>query len=293
VGYGSQTKKEVTSAVVQLGEEEFNKGVVNSATQLLQGKVAGLTVSSKGGDPNAAPVIRLRGISTIGANTEPLVVVDGLIGGSMSNIDPNDIESINVLKDGSAAAIYGTRGSSGVILIVTKKGGESKSWLEYNGQVLTSTVLNSVDVMTPSEFRAAGGFDLQNNTNWMDEVTQTGITYVNNFAVSGGGDRTNYRISANVRNVDGILKNSGYDQLNTRANLNTKILNDKVKVTFNTSYTNRKSQFGFYEGLRYAVLYNPTAPIYGIDSPFQFNADQYGGYFEALDCSIHSILCLS
>ncbi len=282
VGYGSQTKKEVTSAVVQLNEEEFNKGVINSATQLLQGKVAGLTISTKGGDPNAAPVIRLRGISTIGANTEPLVVVDGLIGGSMSNIDPNDIESINVLKDGSAAAIYGTRGSSGVILIVTKKGGPSKAFLEYNGQVQVSTVLNTVDVMSPSVFLAAGGFDLGNSNNWLDLVTQDGITYVNNFAVSGGGDKTNYRISANIRNVDGILKESGYDQLNARVNLNTKILDDKIDVTFNSSYTQRESQFGFHEALRYGILYNPTAPIYGVDSPFQFNSDQYGGYFEAL-----------
>ncbi len=282
IGYGTQTKKEVTSAVVQLGEEEFNKGVVNSATQLLQGKVAGLTISNRGGDPNKTGAIRLRGISTIGANTEPLIVVDGLIGGSMSNIDPNDIESINVLKDGSAAAIYGTRGSSGVILIITKKGSQSKSGFEYNGQVLVSSVQNSIDVMTPSEFRAAGGFDLETNTIWIDEVTQTGITYVNNFAVSGGGDKTNYRISANIRNVDGILQKSGFDQLNSRANLNTKILNDKVDVTFNTSYTKRESQFGFYEALRYSVLYNPTAPIYGVDSPFQFNSDQYGGYFEAL-----------
>ena len=136
--------------------------------------------------------------------------------------------------------------------------------------------------MTPSEFRAAGGFDLGSNTNWIDEVTRTGITYVNNFAVSGGSEKSNYRISANIRNVDGILNKSGFDQLNSRANLNTKILNDKVDITFNTSYTKKNSEFGFYEALRYGILYNPTAPIYGVDSPFQFNSDQYGGYFEAL-----------
>ncbi|PHS54349.1 MAG: SusC/RagA family TonB-linked outer membrane protein [Lutibacter sp.] len=282
VGYGSQTKKEITSSVVQLDEKAFNKGVVNSAVGLLQGKVAGLTISNRGGDPNSSGAIRLRGISTIGANTEPLIVVDGLIGGSMSNIDPNDILSINVLKDGSAAAIYGTRGSSGVILIVTKKGGSRESSFEYSSQLEVSSITRTVDNMSASEFLAVGGFDLGNNTNWIDEVTRTGISKVNNFAVSGGSDRTNYRISANIRNVEGILNESGFDKMNVRANLNTKILNDKVNVSFNSSYTKKNSQFGFYEALRYAVLYNPTAPIYGVDSPFQFNSDQYGGYFQAL-----------
>jgi len=282
VGYGSQTRKEITSSVVQLNEEEFNQGVVNSPSQLLQGKVAGLTISNRGGDPNSSGVIRLRGISTIGANTEPLVVIDGLIGGSLSNVDPNDIQSINVLKDGSAAAIYGTRGSSGVILVTTKRGSSGASKFEYSSQLEVSSIANTVDNMSASEFVAAGGFDLGSNTDWISEVTRTGLTNVNNFAVSGGTDRTNYRISANIRNVEGILNNSGFDQLNARANLNTKILNDKVSVSFNTSYTNKESQFGFNEALRYAVLYNPTAPIYGVDSPFQFNSDQFGGYFETL-----------
>jgi len=281
-GYGSQAKKEVTSSIVQLDDAEFNKGVVNNVSQLLQGKVAGLTISNRGGDPNAGAAIRLRGISTIGANTEPLVVIDGLTGGSFSNVDPNDIANITVLKDGSAAAIYGSRGSSGVILITTKKGSENKSGFEYNGQILTSSISRTVDVMSPSEFRAAGGFDLGSNTDWIDEVTRTGVTYVNNFAVSGGSEKTNYRISANIRNVDGILKESGYDQLNTRANINTKIFNDKVDVSFRSSYTKKDSDFGFYEALRYGILYNPTAPIYGEDSPFAFNSEQYGGYFEAL-----------
>ena len=134
-GYGSQRSKEVTSAVVKIDEEEFNKGTINDASQLLQGKVAGLQVYNRGGDPNAAATIRLRGISTVGANTQPLVVVDGVIGASLANVDPSDIESINVLKDGSAAAIYGSRGSSGVILVTTKSGKEGKVSLTYNGQL--------------------------------------------------------------------------------------------------------------------------------------------------------------
>ena len=130
-GYGTQEKKEITSSVVALSEKQFNKGNINDPSQLLAGKVAGLSVYNRGGDPNSNATIRLRGISTVGANTEPLVVIDGVIGASLSNVDPNDIESINVLKDGSAAAIYGTRGSSGVIIITTKKGKKgTRRWTE-------------------------------------------------------------------------------------------------------------------------------------------------------------------
>jgi iron complex outermembrane receptor protein len=124
-GYGSQKSKEVTSSVVKVGREEFNQGAISDPAQLLQGKVAGLQVYNRGGNPNQASTIRLRGISTVGANAEPLIVVDGIIGASLDNVDPNDILEVNVLKDGSAAAIYGSRGSSGVILVTTRQGSKT------------------------------------------------------------------------------------------------------------------------------------------------------------------------
>ena len=126
VGYGTQEKKEITSAVASVGAEDFNRGTVNDPVQLLQGKVAGLNITKPGGDPNGGFNIRLRGLSTVGANSQPLVVIDGVIGAALSTVDPNDIASIDVLKDGSAAAIYGTRGSSGVILVTTKSGQKGK-----------------------------------------------------------------------------------------------------------------------------------------------------------------------
>jgi iron complex outermembrane receptor protein len=147
-GYGTQNEKEITSAVVQVTAEEFNKGPINQASQLLQGKVAGLSVYNKGGDPNSPATIRLRGLSTVGANVSPLVVVDGVVGASLDNVDPNDIESINVLKDGSAAAIYGSRGSSGVIIVTTKSGRSGELSLSYNGQLSNSSILNRIYVMT-------------------------------------------------------------------------------------------------------------------------------------------------
>jgi len=130
VGYGTQKRNEITSSVVSVKAEDFNKGNVAKAEQLIQGKVSGLSISRPGGNPNEGYNIRLRGLSTIGANSQPLIVIDGIIGGSLDNVDPNDIESINVLKDGSGAAIYGTRGSSGVILVTTKKGSRGTTVIE-------------------------------------------------------------------------------------------------------------------------------------------------------------------
>lgn len=272
-GYGTQEKKEITSAVVSLDSKDFNIGNINDPAQLLQGKVPGLSVYNRGGDPNAASVIRLRGISTVGANTQPLIVIDGVIGASLDNVDPNDIESVSVLKDGSAAAIYGSRASSGVIIVTTKRGSKKGGvTVDYNGFIAAATILNEQPVMTPGQYLAAGGNDLGSQTDWQKEVTQTGISYVNNVSIAGGSDKTTFRMSANFRNVDGILKKSGFDQINTRANLNHRALDDKLQIDLNMSLTNRQSNFSFNEALRYAVLYNPTAPI-------RFDN---GNYFQAI-----------
>lgn len=283
VGYGSQSEKEITSSVVSVSREDFNQGAISDPAQLLQGKVAGLQVYNRGGDPNGSSTIRLRGISTVGANVQPLVVVDGIIGASLDNVDPNDIENINVLKDGSAAAIYGSRGSSGVIIVTTKKGKSSeKVKFSYNGQFAASGAVNGVSIMTGDEFVAAGGTDLGSRTDWVNEVTQTGMEQVHGISATGGMNNSTFRVSANVRKTDGILVNTGFDQFNTRLNFNTTALNDKLSIDFNTSYTQRDQQNGFNEALRYAVLYNPTAPVFGENSLFPFNSDQFGGYFETL-----------
>ena len=283
VGYGSTTRKEVTTAVTSVGAEDFNKGVISDATQLLQGKVAGLTVYNKGGNPNSSATIRLRGISTVGGNTEPLVVIDGVLGQSLSNVDPADIENITVLKDGSAAAIYGTRGSSGVILVTTKSGKNGQPFsVSYNGQFSTASISNQIDLMGRQEFLATGGTDLGADTDWRDEVTRTAVSKIHNIAAVGGTDKANYRVSVNFRDAEGILINSGFNQVNARAKLTGKMLNDKLKISFNTSLTQRDSDFGFNEALRYASVYNPTAPVLGADAPFAFNGAQFGGYFETL-----------
>ncbi|MGZ0016195.1 SusC/RagA family TonB-linked outer membrane protein [Yeosuana sp. AK3] len=283
VGYGSTTKKEVTTAVTSVNAKDFNQGVISDPTQLLQGKVPGLSIYNKGGNPNSTGTIRLRGISTIGGNTEPLVVIDGVQGQSLNNVDPSDIENITVLKDGSAAAIYGTRGSSGVILVTTKSGKKGQALqVNYNAQFAANTIANQISVMNSAQFLAAGGTDLGSSTDWLDEVTETGFSQTHNVSAVGGSDNATYRVSLNFRDEEGILINTGFNQVNARTKFSGKILNDKLKIDFNSSLTRRDSQFGFNEALRYAVLYNPTAPILGVDAPFAFNSDQFGGFFETL-----------
>ena len=261
VGYGTQKSKEVTGSVVSVKKENFNKGNVNSPTQLLQGKVAGLTISRPGGDPNGTFGIRMRGLSTIGAQTEPLIIIDGVPGASLSNIDPQDIESMDVLKDGSAAAIYGTRASSGVILVTTKKGKKNSSHVEYNGYVSTESISKRPAILSAVDFKALGGTDAGGTTDWYDEISQSAMQHSHNLSMSGGAGNTSYRASVNFRDASGIIQNSGFNQLNGSLSLNQKAMNDKLDLTFNIISTNKKSEFGFPEAFRYATIINPTSKV--------------------------------
>lgn len=262
-GYGSQEKKEITGSVTAIDSKDFNKGFVNDPTQLIQGKVAGLSIYNRGGDPNADPVIRLRGLNTVGSNAQPLVVVDGVPGASLQNIDPNDIATMSVLKDGSAAAIYGSRASSGVILITTKKGSATdKTSVEFNSYVSSSSIAKKIPIMTAAQYVAAGGNDLGSSTDWIKQCTQNGLSAVNNLAVSGASANSTFRVSINTRNVQGIEKKSGFDQVNTRANFTHSALNNKLRFDMNMAFTNRNEDLSFPEVFRYAALFNPTAPIF-------------------------------
>jgi TonB-dependent SusC/RagA subfamily outer membrane receptor len=265
-GYSSQRKKEITSSIANVTSDEFNKGNVNRAEQLIMGKVAGLSISRPGGNPNEGYNIRLRGLSTVGANTQPLVVVDGVIGASLENVDPNDIESMSVLKDGSAAAIYGTRGSSGVIIVTTKKGKKGTSVVEYNGYVTSEMVAKSTPVMNATEWRAlsaelGAGTDFGFDTDWFKETTQNAITNVHNLSISGGAGSSSYRASVNYHDAQGVILNTGFQQLNGRINFTQKALNDRFTLDVNLGATDKTSQYGFADAFRYASVYNPTAPV--------------------------------
>jgi iron complex outermembrane receptor protein len=276
VGYGVQEKKEITSAIASVKAEDFNKGNVNDVAQLLQGKVAGMVISKPGGNPNQGFNIRLRGLSTLGASQQPLVVIDGVIGADLNSVDPNDISSIDVLKDGAAAAIYGTRGSSGVILVTTKTGRSGRVTFDYNGYAAADKVARTVQVMNAGEYRAIGGTDLGSETDWFDEITRTGLSHVHNLALGGGTDKTTYRISLNYRDIQGIAINTGFNQLNGRVNLTQKALNDKLSFTLNLASTLRKENVGFDQAFRYASVYNPTAPVRSEDPQYKL----YDGYFQ-------------
>ncbi|MCX6254816.1 MAG: SusC/RagA family TonB-linked outer membrane protein [Bacteroidia bacterium] len=280
-GYGTQRKREVTSSIASVKSDEFNKGSVNDPVQLIQGKVAGLSISKPGSNPNGGYEIRLRGMSTIGANLGPLVVIDGVIGGSLENVDPNDIENISVLKDGSAAAIYGTRGSSGVILVTTKKGKKGTSVIDYNVYATAEMVAKNTNVMNAAEWRALSaevglGTDFGESTDWFKEIEQTAITQVHNISMSGGTDKTSYRASVNYHNAEGIMKTTGFNQLNGRINLTQKALNDKFTLDLNMGATEKDIQYGFDNAFRYATIYNPTAPVRSDDAAYK----QYDGYFQ-------------
>ncbi|MBT8232058.1 MAG: SusC/RagA family TonB-linked outer membrane protein, partial [Saprospiraceae bacterium] len=274
VGYGTQKTKEVTSAVTSIKAKDFNVGNVNTAAGLLQGKVAGLTISRSGGDPNGSVGIRLRGLSTIGAQTEPLVVIDGVPGGSLSNIDPKDIESIDVLKDGSAAAIYGTRGSSGVILVTTRKGEAGVQRVNYNGYVATEGISNIPDIATAEEFRAANGNDAGSTTDWYDLISQSGLAQSHNISLSGGTKQTAYRASFNYRNQTGVVKNTGFDQINGSLSLTQKALDDKLSVSVNLIATSKEADEGFSEAFRYATIANPTSAVFNEDGSY----NQFSGF---------------
>jgi TonB-linked SusC/RagA family outer membrane protein len=282
-GYSSQRKKEITSSIANVTSDEFNKGNVNRAEQLIMGKVAGLSISRPGGNPNEGYNIRLRGLSTVGANTQPLVVVDGVIGASLENVDPNDIESMSVLKDGSAAAIYGTRGSSGVIIVTTKKGKKGTSVVEYNGYVTSEMVAKSTPVMNATEWRAlsaelGAGTDFGFDTDWFKETTQNAITNVHNLSISGGAGSSSYRASVNYHDAQGVILNTGFQQLNGRINFTQKALNDRFTLDVNLGATDKTSQYGFADAFRYASVYNPTAPVKS-DLPAY---DIYDGYFQQI-----------
>ena len=268
VGYGTQKSKEITSAVASVSEEDFNVGNVNDPAQLLQGKVAGLTITRANGDPNGQLGIRLRGLSTIGAQAEPLVILDGVPGATLSNIDPRDIETIDVLKDGSAAAIYGTRGSSGVIIVTTKKGAKGTSKINYNGYVATESIARTPDISTAAEFRAAGGNDAGSTTDWYDEISQTGLAHAHNLSLSGGTEATSYRASFNYRDFEGVVLNTGFDQINGSLSLSQKALNNKLNVGLNLIATDRKSDIGLPEAFRYATIFNPTSAVFNDDGTY-------------------------
>jgi len=288
IGYGTQRRKEVTSSIATVREEDFNQGAISSSPmQLVQGKIAGLAISrAHGGDPTRDVHMLLRGISTIRGDLSPLIIIDGVPGGNINTISPEDIASIDVLRDGSAAAIYGTRGNAGVIIITTKKGTPGKLAIAYSAYAYTETWANKPRVLNASEWkqmkidfqnsgnpilegRAISIIDYGDDTDWFNEITRRApMSNVHNLSITGGTESTSYFASVNYRDLQGFIDKSNNNMLNSRLSLTHSGLNDKLIVQMNLSSTLRKSNPVNYQVYRHALGRNPTMPIYNDDGTF-------------------------
>lgn len=271
IGYGTIRKEDVTTAISSVKAEDFNVGSVRDAGQLIQGKVAGLSITSPSGDPTNASQIMLRGITSIFSSTSPLILIDG-IPGDLNTVAPQDIESMDVLKDGSAAAIYGTRGTNGVILITTKKGkGNTPTTIEYNGYVNIQTIARRPELLTASDYRRLNSeegmslIDYGYETDWIDEILKDNpVSYMNNFSLKGGNNTSNYIATINTRSEQGIFIKSGVNQLNGRLDINHSMFNNMLKINAGITGNNVESPSttagGNFNSYAYnqAIRRNPT-----------------------------------
>ena len=276
VGYGTMRRKDVTSSITTVKAEDLNQGVFTDPGQMLQGKVPGLVVSSTS-DPNGSPTITLRGASTLRTGAmSPYYVVDGIPGVDISIVSPEDIESIDVLRDATATAIYGSKAANGVIIITTKKGAEEKTNVSYNGYVAFDNILKKYDVCTADDLRQYAkdnNITLKDggaNTDWQDEVLRTGISHNHNVNISGGNGSTNYMISADLRKREGVIKMTGFDRFNVRSLVSTKTLKDHLTVSIGANMMYGK-HFGVPSGNEGASVldamnyYSPTNAIKNAD----------------------------
>ncbi len=286
VGYGTQNKKDVTGAVKSVKSEAFNRGIINSPEQLLQGKVAGVNVTSASGEPGGSMGITIRGPGSLRAQSTPLFVVDGVAldnngtggGNPLNFINPQDIESIDVLKDASATAIYGSRGSNGVILVTTKRGKAGLSILTLSTSLGVSTLARALPVFSADEYRTqvvkGGGVldDKGGNTDWQKEITRKALTQNYNVALSGGAEKLTYYASFGLQKQQGIIKRNDFDRYTGRFNATQRFLKDRLIIEANLTSTgtvnNRPSIAG---ALGDALSNNPTYPAYGPDGkPAQY-----------------------
>ena len=282
-GYGTQRKSDVTGAISSIKTEDFNRGVIANPGQLLQGKISGVNVTATSGEPGAAQNIIIRGIGSLRSGTTPLFVVDGFIidnssfgvNNPLNFINPQDIASIDVLKDASAAAIYGARAANGVIVITTKKGTMGKTEMNLSVSTAMSNIANSIDVFSASEFRkqvpAVGGtlFDGGGNTDWQDEITRTGISKNINFSMSGNvNEKFSYYTSLGVDDQSGIFYNSDLKRYSGRLNLNQKAWDGRLNIDLNLTATRNINNRPDINASTIDMLQlNPTLPTYTNGEP--------------------------
>lgn len=291
IGYGKSKRNEVTGSVTSIKPEDFNRGVISAPGQLLQGKVAGLNIT-RSGNPSDKPAVILRGPSTFreGAQ-EPFYVIDGVPGASIDLVAPDDIVSIEVLKDASSTAIYGSRAANGVIMINTKNAVKGTQRLSYNAYAATETISNSIDMASGDQLRtylSDNGKKLDaisddgSNTNWLKEVTRTGFSHNHNLNLSGGGENSSYGGSVNYLDNQGIIKTSGMERFIVRANMEQRLLNDRLKLNLNLTNSNTTNERIASQVYNNMFTYLPTVGVRKADGTYYEDPSRTtgtGGYY--------------
>lgn len=290
VGYGTMRRKDVTSSITTVQSDELNQGVYTDPAQLLQGKVAGLTVTQSS-NPNSSPAITLRGASTLreGTAMEPYYIIDGVPGVDLSFVAPDDIESIDVLRDATATAIYGSKAANGVIIITTKRGKQGHANVSYNGYMAFDKVAKNLDMMNASDLRsyaAANNFTLPTDegadTNWQKEVQRTGVSHNHHLAVSGGNDKSNYNVSLNYMDQQGAIRGTDKTRFSTRALAQSKVLKDRLTLSLGVNASQSTHEGVVMDGSGGSVTdamnyYSPTQPVKNADGSWfeSFGVTQY------------------
>ncbi len=281
IGYGTQKKNDKTGAVSSITSDELSTGVLTDPIQGMQGKIAGVSITKKGGDPNGGYSVKIRGSSGFDSNTNPLYVVDGVPGVDPTTIAPEDIESFNILKDASSTAIYGARGANGVIIIQTKKGSQSETAnIDFSSYISYDQVANRLDMLNGDEMRQYvidNGLNFQDggaNTDWQDEIYQTGKSQSYNLAASGGSESGTYRVSLSHSDWEGVVKGTSKTRTIGRINMMQKGINDRLTLSASLAGTIEANDYigygasGANDVLYQAFQRNPTDPVYNDDGSF-------------------------
>jgi iron complex outermembrane receptor protein len=301
IGYGQVKKSDATGAVNVIGADDFQKGAITSPQALIMGKTPGVIVTTNNGAPGSGATIRIRGGSSLQASNNPLIVIDGLplddsglsgLSNPLSTINPNDIESMSILKDASATAIYGSRASNGVILITTKKGKKEGVNFSYNGNLSVGQVVKTIDLFNGDDFRALvqdrvdynglSAFALtrlgEDNTDWQKEIYRTSISNDHNISVFGNVDNVPFRASVGQTFENGILKESGLSRTTISLNASPSFINNTLKVNLNAKYMDILNNFSNTDAIGSAVEFDPTQPIRNGNT-------RYGGYTAWIELS--------